>query len=169
MISCPSAEPFSLCVIWWITGDATYIFYCRDIHLYSLISLHIPQKNMPQQDFHYRIFVSEDQRKSAAPVGENIFPHCSQWKLTFRACGWQSQWSQCWRIYYSCVTVQNKHTLHGPAVPAGEPIISNSFCNPASPGNSKAPVFVTSQSEFFVVYPFCFWLFGSRNNRLRSR
>uniref|UniRef100_A0A3B4FCW0 LDL receptor related protein 1B n=1 Tax=Pundamilia nyererei TaxID=303518 RepID=A0A3B4FCW0_9CICH len=61
--------------------------------------------------------------------------------------------------------VQNKHTLHGPAVPAGEPIISN----PVSPWNSKAPVFVTSQSSFFHVYPSCFWLFGSRNNRLRSR
>lgn len=89
--------------------------------------------------------------------------------VTFRACGWQSQWSRCWRIYYfsgvSCVSVQNKHTLHGPAVPAGEPIISN----PVSPGNSKAPVFVTSQSSFFHVYPSCFWLFGSRNNRLRSR
>lgn len=160
---------FSVCNLvnnWWCY---IYLLLSRHSFIFTDFAAH-PTEEHASTGLSLQDFCLWRSTKKRSTSGRKHIPTLlSVETVTFRACGWQSQWSQCWRIYYSCVTVQNKHTLHGPAVPAGEPIISNSFCNPASPGNSKTPLFVTSQSEVFVVYPFCFWLFGSRNNRLRSR
>ncbi len=97
---------FSLsCVIWWIAGDASDSFYCRDIHLYSLISPHIPQQKMPLQGFLSQDFcLCRDHKKKKKKLnncGVKNFPTLLTVKIeTFAACGWQSHGSQFRRTYY---------------------------------------------------------------------
>lgn len=115
------------CATWQEADDASDIFYCPDIHLYSLILPHMPHNKMPLQAFPITgFFVFEDSEKthfSFRGKARNILQHVAD--------SLQDRNLFCRILSIFTMTEYRKaandlNKLHAPAVSNCEPIISDS-------------------------------------------